>query len=166
MADRIRGRLTEIRRATEADAELLARWHADPDVARYWDGRTFTVEQVRVRLERPDVDAYIVAAEGEPIGYLQAWRDDPFDAQDAACGLDMFLIPSARGRGYGPDAARALAEGLLHQGWEGLIVDPYLWNERAIAAWRRAGFEPVEERPADSEHTAPWLLMKFSATPS
>ena len=161
MAERIRGLLTEVRPATEADAELLARWHADPDVARYWDGKTYTVEQIRARLARPDVDPYIVAVQEEPIGYLQAWRDDPGHAKDAGCGLDMFLIPSARGRGNGPDAARALAERLRDEGWEGLIVDPYLWNERAIGAWRRAGFEPVEERPADDDHTAPWLLMRF-----
>jgi aminoglycoside 6'-N-acetyltransferase len=160
LADRTRGRLTEVRPATEVDAELLARWHGDPEVARYWDGKIYTVEQVRARLARPDVDAYIVEADGAPIGYLQAWREE------GACGLDMFLIPSARGRGYGPDAARALGERLVDQGWHGLIVDPYLSNERAIAAWRRAGFEPVEERPADDEHTAPWLLMEFRPTPS
>jgi len=160
LAERLRGRLTEIRPTTEADAPLLAGWHADPDVARYWDGETFTVEEMRARLARPAVDAYIVEAAGAPIGYLQAWR-----GEGGACGLDMFLIPSARGRGYGPDAARALAENLRGEGWEGLIVDPYLWNERAVAAWRRAGFVPVEERPADDEHTAPWLLMEFRATP-
>ena len=31
------GRLTELRRAEESDAELLAAWHADPEVSRYWD---------------------------------------------------------------------------------------------------------------------------------
>src|SRR5439155_1636091 len=56
---------------------------------------------------------------------------------------------------------KAPAESLRERGWEGLIVDPYQWNERAIAEWRRAGFEPVEERPADDEHTAPWLLIEF-----
>ena len=157
MAERILGRLTETRPATEADAELLAAWHADPEVARYWDGKTYTLEEMRARLARAHVDAYIVEADGVPIGYLQAWRDD------GGCGLDMFLIPSARGRGYGPDAARALAESLREQGWEGLTVDPYRWNERAVAAWRKAGFEPVEERPAGDEYTAPWLLMKFRA---
>jgi len=29
----------------------------------------------------------------------------------------------------------------------------------AIRAWRRAGFVELEERPADDEHTASWLLM-------
>jgi aminoglycoside 6'-N-acetyltransferase len=73
----------------------------------------------------------------------------------------MFLVPDARGRGLGPDAARTLATALREQGWPRVTVDPYAWNERAVAAWRRAGFEPVERRPADEEHTADWLLMEF-----
>jgi len=158
LAERIRGRLTEIRAATDADAELLVRWHDDPEVARYWDGATFTVDEMLSRLGRKHVDAFVVEARGAPVGYLQAWR-----GEGGGCGLDMFLIPSARGRGYGPDAARTLAQHLSDHGWKGLIVDPYLWNERAINAWRRAGFEPVEERPADDEHTAAWLLMEFRA---
>ena len=136
---------------------LLAAWHADPEVARFWDGETFTEEEVRARLARPHVEAFVVEAEGGPVGYLQAWRDD-----SGGGGLDMFLAPGARGRGLGPDAASALARHLLGvRGWRGLTVDPYCWNERAIRGWRRAGFEPIEERPPDDEHTARWLLMEF-----
>ena len=75
MGLRLRGSLTEVRRATEDDVELLVAWHADPDVARYWDGETFTPDDMRARLARPDVDAYVVEAEGRPVGYLQAWRE-------------------------------------------------------------------------------------------
>ena len=156
MGVRLRGNLTEVRPATEDDVELLVAWHADPDVARYWDGETFTPDDMRVRLARPDVDAYVVETEGRPVGYLQAWREGD------AGGLDMFLIPEARGRGLGPDAARALATALRDEGWTRITVDPYLWNERAIQAWKRAGFEPVERRSADGEHTADWLLMELA----
>jgi aminoglycoside 6'-N-acetyltransferase len=155
---RVRGRLTEVRPAAEGDVALLVRWHADPEVARYWDGETFSVEEMRNRLARPDVDAYVVEAEGRPVGYLQAWRDD-----DGSGGLDIFLAPEERGRGYGPDAARALAQDLSARGWDRITADPYLWNKPAIEAWRRAGFEPVAERPPDDEHTAVWLLMEWRA---
>jgi aminoglycoside 6'-N-acetyltransferase len=152
----LRGKLTEIRPATGADAELLTRWHADPEVARYWDGATYTVEEMRARLARPDVDAYVVEAGGRPVGYLQAWRGDGGEG-----GLDMFLVPDARRHGYGPDAAQTLASHLVANGWTRITVDPYLWNEHAIEAWRRAGFEHVEERPPDHEHTSAWLLMEW-----
>jgi aminoglycoside 6'-N-acetyltransferase len=153
----VRGERTTVRPATEGDVERLVRWHADPDVARYWDDETYSAEEVRGRLARADVTTYIVEESGEPVGLLEAWRDP-----DGTAGLDMFLVPEARGRGLGPDAARALAQHLLErEGWQTLTVDPYLWNEPAIRAWRRAGFEPVEEREPDEWRTARWLLMEF-----
>ncbi len=54
-----------------------------------------------------------------------------------------------------------MLERLRRSEWPQVTVDPYLWNETAIRAWRRAGFRDVEERGPDSEHAAPWLLMEF-----
>ncbi|HLY94352.1 MAG TPA: GNAT family N-acetyltransferase [Gaiellaceae bacterium] len=140
------------RRATYDDVEMLVAWHADPDVSRYWDDETFTPEEMRERLDRPGVRAFIVEAEGEPIGYLQVH----------ATGLDMFLVPHARGRGLGPDIARATARHLLdEEGWTRVIVDPYRWNESAVRAWERAGFVAVSEHEPDDEHVHPWVLMEF-----
>jgi aminoglycoside 6'-N-acetyltransferase len=150
----VRGELTTLRPATDADADLLVEWHGDPDVARYWDGETFTREEMLMRFQRADVDAFIVEAGDRPVGYLQAWREGD------AGGLDMFLVPDARGRGLGSDAARALALHLREErGWTRITVDPYVSNERAIRAWRKAGFVDAEKRPADGEHATPWLLM-------
>jgi aminoglycoside 6'-N-acetyltransferase len=152
---RVRGELTEVRPATDDDVDLLVAWHADPDVSRYWDDETFTPEEMRGRLARPDVDAYIVEAEGRPIGYLQTWRDGEEG------GLDMFLIPDARGKRYGPDSARAMARALLDEGWARVTVDPYVWNEGAIRGWKRAGFVPIGVRPPGPEQTAATLSMEF-----
>ena len=153
----LRGELTVVRPATADDADLLVGWHADPEVARYWDGETTTRDQMLLELASPDVDPFVVQEDGDPVGYLQAWFDG--GSPDEA-GLDMFLIPGARGRGLGPDAARTLARWLLGTGRvRRLTVDPYLSNERAIRAWAKAGFRPVEEREPDHEHTSAWLLM-------
>lgn len=153
---RIRGARIELRRATVADAELLQGWHAEPEVARYWDGKVYSLADMRRRLARTDVDPYVIEAAGEPVGYIQAWTEGA-----ASGGIDMFLLRSARGQGHGPDAARSLAAHLVEQGWERVTTDPYTWNEAAIRAWRRAGFEPVEERPPDEDHTSAWLLMEW-----
>lgn len=151
--------LTTVRAATEEDVDMLVAWHADPEVSRYWDGETFTREEMLVRLRRPRVDAFIVEADDEPVGFVQAWwADDPA----LQGGIDMFLIPKARGRGIGPDAARALVRHLRDErGWTRVTVDPYAWNERAISAWRKAGFVDVEERAADDDHSAAWLLLEW-----
>jgi aminoglycoside 6'-N-acetyltransferase len=139
----VRGELTELRRATEADADLLVAWHADPEVARFWDNEVFTREEMVERLARADVDPWIVEAGGEPIGYLQSWREPD---EPRRGGLDMFLIPSARGSGLGPDAGRAVAQALIDAGWQYVTVDPYAWNESGIRAWQRAGFVEFERR--------------------
>jgi aminoglycoside 6'-N-acetyltransferase len=152
---RVRGQLTAVRPAGEEDADLLVRWHGDPEVARFWDDETFTREEMLERLARADVDSFIVEEGDRPVGYLQTWREGD------AGGLDMFLIPGARGRGLGPDAARAVATDLKRRGWPRVTVDPYTWNDAAVRAWRKAGFVDVEEREPDEEHRARWLLMEF-----
>lgn len=151
-----------MRPATDGDADLLVAWHLDLEVSRYWDGETFTREEMLARLARPNVDAWIVEAEGDPVGYIQSWWDEP-GPHESGGGLDMFLAPDVRDRGLGPDAARALARHLVEaDGWAQLTVDPYAWNERAIAAWRKAGFRDVEvSDEIDEWHSAPWLLMRW-----
>lgn len=139
------------RAATPADVPLLTAWHADPDVSRYWDDETFSEEQVRHRLEREAVDAWIVEEDGEPVGYLQSWWEED---EPRRGGLDGFLVPSARGRGIMPAVARMLAGRLLDEGWAYVTVDPYVSNDGAIRAWARAGF--VEE-----SRDARVVLMRF-----
>jgi aminoglycoside 6'-N-acetyltransferase len=122
------------------DAPLLVDWHADPEVSRYWGDRTFTLDEMRERLVRDTVDAWIVEEDGRPVGYLQSWREDDRPLRG---GLDGFLVPDARGRGIMPAVARQLAERLLDEGWESLTVDPEPANERAVRGWAKAGFVEV-----------------------
>ena len=150
---------TTIREATLDDVGLLVAWHADPEVSRYWDGKVFTEEELKSRLNRELVVAWIVEHDGEPVGYLQSWwePDPPLRG-----GLDGFLVPDARGRGIMPAAASGLARRLLAEGWSEVTVDPYAWNERALRGWANAGFVEVSRHPADDEHAAEWVLMRFS----
>jgi len=148
---RVHGQLTSLRPADVADVDRLVAWHADPEVSRYWDDETFTRAEMEARLARTDVEAWIVEEAGEPVGYLQTHAE----------GLDMFLIPAARGRDLGPDAARAMARHLIGQGRTRVTVDPYAWNEGAVRAWVRAGFVEVSRHPADDGHSAEWVLMEF-----
>jgi len=153
----VHGEHTTLRPVEASDVDLLVAWHADPEVSRFWDGETFTREAMLERIGRPDVAPYVVLADDTPIGYLQVW----WDAEDG--GLDMFLEPSARGRGLGPDAARAMAHHLLDErGWTRVTVDPYVWNEQALRGWRNAGFVEVSRHEPDDEHTAAWVLLEFS----
>ncbi len=148
----VRGRLTTLRAAGADDVDRLVAWHADPDVSRFWGDETFTRAEMEERLARGDVEAWIVEEAGEPAGYLQVHPE----------GMDMFLIPAARGRRLGPDAARAMAEHLVQErGRKRVTVDPYAWNSGAVRAWERAGFVEVSRHEPDEEHTTTWILMEF-----
>jgi len=150
---------TTLRPATRDDIDLLVAWHADPEVSRFWDGKVYSREELLEKFRRERWLPFIVEEHGVPVGYLQQWweADDP-----TVAGLDGFLIPSARGRGVMPAAARRLAERLLAEGFAEVTVDPYAWNERALRGWANAGFVEVSRHPPDDGHTAEWVLMRFS----
>jgi aminoglycoside 6'-N-acetyltransferase len=60
----------------------------------------------------------------------------------------MFLIPSHREQGLGPDAARAAVRYLMQErGWQRVTVDPYANNPRALHAWGKAGFVYARDLP-------------------
>ena len=80
-----------------------------------------------------------------PVGYLQVWQ-----GTQTSGGIDMFLVPEARGRGLGPNAARAAATFMLDQrGWTEVTVDPVVDNLRAIRTFERAGFSSQSEELDD-----------------
>src|SRR5919201_5101247 len=134
----IEGSLTTVRPVREEDFELLAAWLSDPDIYVWWGGEPIGPDEVRsdyTGRRSPEVESFIVESDGEPVGYLQYWRSTARSG-----GVDMFLVPQARGRGLGPDAARGTVDYLFREeGWVEVTVDPLVENERAIRAWSRAG---------------------------
>jgi aminoglycoside 6'-N-acetyltransferase len=140
----IRGERTLLRPATDDDLDLLVGWLADPEVYAWWEGRPLSREEVAdvyTGRKRPEVEPFVIEADGVPVGYLQIWQ-----GTEKSGGIDMFLVPGARGRGLGPDAARAASSFLLDQrGWTEVTVDPVVDNLRAIRAFERAGFSPKSE---------------------
>ena len=135
----INGDRTTIRPVVDGDLDLLLGWFSDPEIYAWWGGRALPREEVEEKYlgrKRPEVESFIVEADGRPIGYLQYWLDDPGQG-----GLDMVLVPDSRDQGFGPDAARAVVRYLVEElGWRRITVDPLVDNARAIRAWEKAGF--------------------------
>jgi aminoglycoside 6'-N-acetyltransferase len=155
---RIHGVRTSLRMVTAADLDLLAGWLADPEVYRWWGGQPVPREVVRQK--------YIG---GRPGVYIQYWSSQ--ELSEAALlrvqpgqtgGIDMYLIPGARDRGLGPDAARALVRYLTETlGWTRVTVDPAADNLRAHRAWAKAGF--TFERDVPDHPDGPSILMVIEA---
>jgi len=144
----IRGEWTSLRPASDDDLDQLVGWLGDPEVYRWWEGRPLSRDElagVYTGRRRPEVEPFIIEADGVPVGYLQVWQ-----GTETSGGIDLFLVPEARGRGLGPDAARAAASFLLdHRGWSEVTVDPVVDNLRAIRAFERAGFSSESEELDD-----------------
>ncbi|TXS44681.1 GNAT family N-acetyltransferase [Streptomyces sp. OR43] len=150
------GDLTRLVPTSEDDLHLLAGWFADPGFVEHWGGVPVSREEVAAKYvgrRRPEVESFLVLARGEPVGYAQYWY-----AGTAEGGLDLVLVAGARGRGLGPDAARALTNhvcGTLE--WQRVTVDPAVTNVRAVRAWEKAGFRRV---PGEGEA----LLLEYRPT--
>ena len=121
---------------------------ADPEVYRWWEGRPLSREEVAdlyTGRRRREVEPFVIEADRVAVGYLQCWQ-----GTETSGGIDLFLVPSARGRGLGPDAARAAARFLLDErGWTEVRVDPVVDNVRAIRVFERAGFSAENEELDD-----------------
>lgn len=148
-----------LRLAHDDDADLISDWTRAPEVNQFWAGRALPVEEVLAKYtgrRAPQVVSYLIIEGERPVGYVQAW-------QKTGCyGLDMFIAADAQGRGIGPRAARALALALSCLGWTPLTVDPAVDNQRAISAWRAAGFAPTGELGFDEGR--PTQVMLFRGT--
>ncbi|MEU1466994.1 GNAT family N-acetyltransferase [Streptomyces sp. NPDC005761] len=137
------GLMTRLVPTTDDDLDLLATWFATPDFVEHWGGTPQPREVVAAKYvgrRRPDVESYLVLAQGRPVGYAQYWHASSADEG----GIDLVLTPEARGSGLGPDAACVLVTHLFGRlGWRRVTVDPVAGNVRAVRAWEKAGFRQV-----------------------
>ena len=112
--------------------------------------------------------SWIVELDGAPFAYLQdydvhGWEGHHFAHLPAGSrGMDQFIGDAAMiGRGHGSALiARRMGE-LFAAGAPVLAVDPHPGNARAIAAYRKVGFEIAGE-PRESEW-GPFVPMEATA---
>lgn len=150
---------------TGDDLPDLHRWLNNPDVAAWYglgveNGRNPTLEQVtghygpRIRGETPTLP-YIMLVDGEPFGYIQAYRIGDYPRYAAtlelydndSVGIDLLIGEDAhRDRGLGAAALRRfLADEVFRWlGASGAIIAPDPGNARAIRSYEKAGFRHLK----------------------
>lgn len=149
-----------IRPTAADDLPLLLTWHSDPDVHRFWQRRPLSEEEITHKYlggRLPSVRCFIIECpRGQPVGFVEhADLEEP-----GHVGIDMFLVPGARGMELGPRVASQLARHLLANGAARVTVDPLLSNPRAIRAWEKAGFKQ-QSAIESGDHGEPAILMAF-----
>lgn len=151
------------------DVALLERWDDDPDVAAALGGRGADWYDWRAELGR-DVawrELLIAEEDGRPIGFVQlidAVEEETHywgDPEPGTWAIDVWIgSPRDRSRGLGTDLMRAaIGRTFESHGAATIVVDPAVTNPRAIAFYRRLGFEPIGERAVDGDVC---LVMRVS----
>jgi aminoglycoside 6'-N-acetyltransferase len=135
------------RRMTVADLPLLQGWLAMPHVREWWGDPDEQYALVSGDLKDPAMDQYIVAANGDPFGYLQcydltAWNAGLGPQPPGTRGIDLFIgKPDMIERGHGSALLRHFVDDLLRKAVPRIVTDPSPVNARAIRAYEKAGFE-------------------------
>jgi aminoglycoside 6'-N-acetyltransferase len=143
-------RLITFRPLTEKDAGLLLIWMSSPHVQPWWTEGGSTpedeVEEALNLIASDDGAAFIIELNKRPVGYIQSCVCGP-DQPEGALGVDLFIGDvSLTGEGLGPQILRQFGDDLLAKGATRLVIDPNSGNDRAIKAYKTAGFEIVETR--------------------
>jgi aminoglycoside 6'-N-acetyltransferase len=161
------------RAMSAGDLPMVAGWLAAPHVARWWPDAEKQAGWIADHLREPSMRCLILTIDEDDIGYLQAYdpHHEPCVAPDGntiahpyrdqpqgARGIDLFVGDAALiGCGHGPRLVDHVVDGLFTLGAPCALTDPDPANVSSIAAFRKAGFRPVQERDHAWGHV---LLMR------
>jgi RimJ/RimL family protein N-acetyltransferase len=105
------GEKVVLRPVEDSDMETIKHWYEDPTV---WTGLDFetplSLQDVRdaEARSRADGHAFVIEAQGEPIGRIELNR---FHSRDRRCAVEVMIgEPGARGLGHGRDALSTLID--------------------------------------------------------
>jgi aminoglycoside 6'-N-acetyltransferase len=160
----------EIRPLKEDDKYILAKWLSDPEVLQYYEGRDcpFTIEMVEEKfLNRTSgVVGCIVLYEGREIGYLQYYPIDEEEREkygynqsiEVIYGTDQFIgEPEYWNRGVGTMIINTMKRYLIESvSVDRLVMDPMVWNERAIKCYEKCGYRKIKILPHHELHEGVW----------
>jgi aminoglycoside 6'-N-acetyltransferase len=153
------------RPVTPTDLPLLRSWRSRSHWVEWWGAAEGEDGFFEEAMADPNTAAWIVELDGRAFAYAQdydphAWPGHPFaQLPSGARGIDQSIGPAdLLGRGHGSAFVRAHCDRLFAAGAPAVGTDPHPDNERAIRAYRNAGFTVVGG-PLDT----PWgraLLME------
>ncbi|MGD0779492.1 MAG: GNAT family N-acetyltransferase [Dehalococcoidales bacterium] len=165
---------TTFKRLQRKDLPLMHRWLNTPHVSEWWnlDGNNHpSLEEVSrhfsPRIEGKDpVDVYMIIYNDKPIGMVQSCKLDDFPMEKANFGLDRSCVgidifigeESYVHHGLGSGIIREFLKNIVFEKYnvDCCIVDPYVENEIAIKAYKKAGFKYLKtvwyEKDGRREH--------------
>nr|MBQ6242288.1 GNAT family N-acetyltransferase [Lachnospiraceae bacterium] len=137
--------MIEVKETTAADLSNIQRLWADGDVMKFVgfpDGLVQSDEQMqnwflRVSSLRPALNHYSIIEDGKYCG--ESFYE--IDAEHRSAALDIKLFPFARGRGIATAGLSHAIGEAFRNGAETVWVDPNPENPKALALYKRLGFQ-------------------------
>ena len=154
---------------------LLQAWLDLPHMREWWGDTEDELGFIRDMVEGRDTTRpFLIAVDGEPVGYIQCWyigdhqnetwiAEHPWLAELPleAVGVDLSIgDPQRLSKGIGSAVLAAFVRRLVEEGHETIIIDPLIRNERAVRAYTKAGFRPIQHLLGRTGDT---LIMQFDA---
>ena len=137
-----------IRAATPADVPLiLSLIQGLAEYERLSDDCVATVEELEKWLfVEKKAEVIIGVADGDPVGFALFFTSfSTFLAKPGIYLEDLFVIPKARGNGYGKQILRHLAGLVVERGYGRLEWACLDWNKPSIAFYLSLGAVPMDE---------------------
>jgi aminoglycoside 6'-N-acetyltransferase len=157
---------------------LLRQWLNEPHMREWWGDPDEELGFIRDMVDGRDTTRpFLIVVDGDIVGYIQYWfvdhyqneqwvRDNPWLAElpPGTIGVDLSIgLPDRLSQGIGSAALAAFAAGLRRDGRVTIIIDPDSRNARAVRAYRKAGFTPVQSLEG---RTGDVLIMQYDPTPN
>lgn len=135
---------------------LLSQWLSTLHAQEWWGDPD--EELALIYGDRGEHEPFLACINGEPVAYIQAWW--PSEHPDLQWqhgmpkrtrGIDITIgLPENLGKGLGPLILKQFAARLFGEGAMRIVIDPDCRNERAIAAYLKAGFTPYDTFETDN----------------
>jgi len=168
--------MVSFRPVTAEDLPVLADWMARPHWREWWGDPETELDYIRDMIEgRDTTEPFIFQIDGSDAGYIQVWHVKDQQGPDVvadypwvvllpqeAVGVDLSIADGAElSRGHGTKVLQAFVARLRRHGYKRILIDPDPANQRAVKAYRKAGFREMQDllgRTGDS------LLMEHENT--
>ena len=134
------------RKVTLDDLDMLMGWRSNPHVREWWDSDEPYDE---ADLADPRVARWIVSNAERPFAFMQdytvhGWEDHHFaHLPKGSRGIDQYIgDPEMVGVGHGSAFISMRMQAVFDEGAPVIATDPHPDNARAIAVYKKLGFEP------------------------